>query len=180
MAVKEIKIYGETCLKQICVPVEDFGVEEKNLAQDMIQTMYAVRGIGLAAPQVGVLKRIIVLDVEQLKGKFQPIVLFDPEVLPLTKSGDGSPRGANYTFEEEGCLSIPGIREKVKRADRIIVRAWDLDGKSVQLKTRNLMSRVILHEIDHLDGILFVERVDFFRRLFLRPKLKKIKKEAGG
>lgn len=168
MAIKEIKKYGDICLRQHCLPIGDFTPSVEELAKNMLQTMYAARGIGLAAPQVGILKRIIVLDVESAiegEGKFHPIILINPEITD----------GSGHALAEEGCLSIPGIREEVKRIDKIVVRARNLKGESVKLEPYGLLSRVIQHEIDHLNGVLFIDRLDFFKRLFLRSKLKKIK-----
>ncbi len=138
-----------------------------DLIQNMFETMHSANGIGLAGNQVGVLRRVIVLDISEMEeGKgTKPMVLINPEV--ISKSGESS--------IEEGCLSIPGIRDDVKRAEKVTVKFRDGSPKEAILETTGLLGRVILHEIDHLNGVLFTDHLSPARRRFHKPALEKIR-----
>ena len=138
----------------------------RELVDDMFETMYDAPGIGLAATQVNVHQRIVVIDVS--KEKDQPLCLINPEI--IEKDGEEEC--------EEGCLSVPGIYEKVQRADRIKVRALDRDGKEFELDTGDLLAVCIQHELDHLNGKLFVDYLSPLKRQRIRKKLEKQKKAA--
>ena len=163
MSILSILHYPDPRLHQVSEPVTEVDASIVQLASDMAETMYAAPGIGLAAPQVGVHKRIIVVDVS--KDKSQLMVLINPEI--IAKEG--------MVEYEEGCLSVPGIYELLvnKRAEAIRVRALDVDGKSFELEAEDLLAICIQHEIDHLDGKLFVDYLSELKRSRIRNKLKK-------
>ena len=142
---------GDQVLRQPAKRVSKINEEIRQLARDMLQTMYSSDGIGLAAPQVGVHKRIIVVDPNPDKADTLPLVLINPEI----KSYGGS-----KVIDQEGCLSVPGVYCDVTRYDEIVVSFKDETGRPRTVKTTGLLSRVIQHEIDHLDGVLFVDLVD--------------------
>ena len=167
MVLKIVK-YPEPVLQQPGEPVTEFDGELKKFVADMFETMYASQGIGLAAPQVGVSKRITVVDLSQGKDPAQKLVLVNPEVI-LTE-------GKQY--EEEGCLSFPDIREKVVRAAKVRVRAQDENGKWLEMDGEELLARAFLHEIDHLDGILFIFRMSPLKRNLSLRKIRKMQSEG--
>jgi peptide deformylase len=157
MALK-IYTYGEPILRKIALPIRDIKEETLRLSQDMIATMLAAEGVGLAANQVGVLDRIIVVKPKEE----EPFVIINPEIIER--------QGAELL--EEGCLSIPGISEKVKRSSKLLARGIDLNGKDIRFEAEGLLARILEHEIDHLNGILFIDRLSLVKRGLLRPKLK--------
>lgn len=163
MAVLEIKRYPEEVLKKRALPVENIDKELQRLIDNMIETMYAAPGIGLAAPQVGVSKRLIVVDVSTKDAKYPLIVLINPETIEADSLIDS----------EEGCLSIPGYTSTIKRAGRIIVKGLDRDGRQVQIEGTGLLARALQHEIDHLDGILFVDRMSYIKKEFFKKRYLK-------
>jgi peptide deformylase len=167
MVLKIVK-YPEPVLQQPGEPVTDFDGNLKKFVADMFETMYASQGIGLAAPQVGVSKRITVVDLSQGKDPEQKLVLINPEVI-LTE-------GKQY--EEEGCLSFPDIREKVVRAAKVSVRAQDENGKWFEMDGEELLARAFQHEIDHLDGILFIFRMSPLKRNLSLRKIRKMQSEG--
>jgi peptide deformylase len=167
MVLKIVK-YPEPVLQQPGEPVTEFDAELKKFVADMFETMYASQGIGLAAPQVGVSKRITVVDLSQGKDPAQKLVLVNPEVI-LTE-------GRQY--EEEGCLSFPDIREKVVRAAKVRIRAQDEKGKWFEMDGEELLARAFLHEIDHLDGILFIFRMSPLKRNLSLRKIRKMQSEG--
>ncbi len=136
----------------------------KKLVNDMLETMYSAKGIGLAATQVNVHQRIVVIDVSEEKDK--PLCLINPEI--IEKEG--------IEESEEGCLSVPGFFEKVKRAERIKVKALDKEGKPFELEADNLLAVCIQHELDHLEGKLFVDYISSLKRQRIKKKLDKIHK----
>ncbi len=153
-------------MRQKALPIRKITDVEQKLAKDMLATMYAApNGVGLAAPQVGVLKRLIVIDLNRDDVSSKPLVLINPETQRL----DGE------SIEDEGCLSIPNITAEVKRANEAVVSALDMNEETVSVETEGLLARVLQHEIDHLDGVLFIDRVKGFRRQVLRKKLRKLK-----
>ena len=167
MAIREIKKYPDPILKKKCETVEEITEEIKNLGWDMIETMTEKEGIGLAAPQLGKLKRVIVVHLikerslkEKSEVKLQ--ILINPKIVKKTKETE---------IAEEGCLSFPGLWLKVKRWKGVEIEALDQDGKKVQIKAEGLPARIFQHEIDHLDGILFIDRISFWQKLKIRKKL---------
>jgi peptide deformylase len=134
----------------------------------MFESMYAAQGIGLAAPQIGISKRITVIDLSFKKNPEEKIVLINPEI--IHKEGKQN--------EEEGCLSLPEIREKVSRAERVRVRAQDVEGNWFEIDGEELLARAFQHEIDHLDGILFIFRVSALKRDLLLRKIRKMQKNG--
>lgn len=164
--ILRIRKYGDPVLETKAEPVTEFNGELKQLAADMFETMYANKGIGLAAPQVGVSKRLTVLDHSAGEEEAAKLVLVNPEILVR----EGTQIG------EEGCLSIPGFREDVKRAYRVRVRAQDLDGNFFETDGEELLARAIQHEIDHLDGILFLQHLSLLKRDLIKRKIRKLVK----
>ena len=146
--------------------VTEFNEELRTLAADMFESMYTAIGIGLAAPQIGVSKRITVIDLSNKKNPEEKIVLVNPEI--VHKEGK--------QVEEEGCLSLPDIRDKVSRAAKVKVRAQDLEGKTIELEGTELLARAFQHEIDHLDGILFPWRLSALKRDLILRKIRKLQK----
>jgi peptide deformylase len=167
MILKIVK-YPEPVLSQPGEPVTEFDTELKKLADDMFETMYASQGIGLAAPQVAVAKRVTVIDLSGGKDPAQKLVLVNPEI--IFREGK--------QYEEEGCLSFPEIREKVQRASKVKVRAQDLKGKWFEMEGEELLSRAFQHEIDHLDGMLFIFRMSSLKRDLVLRKIRKMQREG--
>jgi peptide deformylase len=170
MAILEMKLYGDDVLRECAVPLERITAAERQLAQDMLETMYAYRGVGLAAPQVGVSKRIIVIDIEPDDDSHKPTILINPQI--LRQEGEA-------VLLEEGCLSFPGIREEVKRPAEVVVEGLDETGKVVKIEGADLMARALQHEIEHLDGILFIDHFSRLKRKLLKNQLNKIKQQEG-
>ncbi len=175
MAVRVILKYPDPLLKIKAAPVESVDDEIRALIDDMTQTMYCFRGIGLAAIQLGVPKRVIVLDVPDLNHDD------DPETDPLEERGKGVLALVNpeITYSEgtivyeEGCLSVPGVNADVQRAAHVRLEALDIKGNKVEIEAEGLLSIVLQHEIDHLDGILFIDRLSRLKRELVKRKLKK-------
>jgi len=163
MAIREILIIGDPFLNRKAAPVELVDEEIVRLAWDMVETVHAAPGIGLAAPQVGVGQRIIVVDLSVGENKDELHILVNPEIV----AAEGE------AVCEEGCLSVPDIREKVARPYRVKVRGLDLEGRPVEIEGEDLLARALCHEIDHLDGILFVEKLSALKRALIKKKLKK-------
>lgn len=167
MMLKIVK-YPEPVLSQPGEPVTEFNADLAKLAEDMFETMYASQGIGLAAPQVAVSKRVTVVDLSQGKDPAQKLVLVNPEV--ILREG--------RQYEEEGCLSFPEIREKVVRAARVRVRAQNLKGKWFEMDGEELLARAFQHEIDHLDGMLFIFRMSALKRDLALRRIRKMQREG--
>ncbi|TAN43378.1 MAG: peptide deformylase [Nitrospirae bacterium] len=163
MAVLDIKKYPEKVLKQKAAPVTTFDDDLQRLIDDMIETMYAAPGVGLAAPQVGVSKRVAVIDISSKEESVPLIVLINPVI--RDKEGE-------IDFEE-GCLSIPDYTARVKRAESLVLSALDRAGQSVEIEAGGLLSIAFQHEIDHLDGILFIDRISPIKREFFKKRYKK-------
>lgn len=161
MAILEIKEYGEPVLREKSLPVKEITPEILNIIRDMAETMYTASGVGLAAPQVGILKRIIIIDVNE-EGL---IVLINPKIV----------RREGEVVEEEGCLSLPDIYSKVKRSSKVTVKALNENGEPIEITKEGLIARALEHEIDHLEGILFIDRIGRVERQILLNKLKKQK-----
>jgi peptide deformylase len=158
--------YPEPVLQQPGEPVTEFDNDLRKFVADMFETMYAAQGIGLAAPQVGVSKRVTVIDLSNAKDPARKMVLINPEVIQR----DGK------IYEEEGCLSFPEIREKVVRAAKVRIRAQDEFGKWFEAEGEELLSRCMQHEIDHLDGVLFIFRISSLKRDLALRKIRKMQR----
>jgi peptide deformylase len=156
---------GDPVLRKKAVEIEEVDDEIRQLADDMLETMYANDGVGLAAPQVGVGKRLIIYDNVEAGYRVDPQVLINPEIV----EEEGTCRG------EEGCLSIPEIKDMVTRAERIVVTGLDRDGNEVEFEAVDMVARIIQHEIDHLDGILFVDRLGGIKKKLAMSRWKKVR-----
>jgi len=166
MVLKVVK-YGDPVLEQKTEPVTEFGTPElQKLVDDMFDTMYAAKGVGLAAPQIGVSKQVTVIDISAGEEGGEKLVLINPEIVERSGSQLG----------EEGCLSIPGFREDVKRAMRVKVKAQDVKGDTQELDAEELLSRAMQHEIDHLHGVLFLSHLSPLKRDLIRRKIRKLQK----
>jgi peptide deformylase len=167
MILKIVK-YPEPVLSQPGEPVTEFNDELRKFVADMFETMYAAQGIGLAAPQVAVSKRVTVIDLSMGKNPAEKLVLINPEIIAR--------EGKQY--EEEGCLSFPDIREKVQRAWQVTVRAQDEHGEWFEMDGEELLSRAFQHEIDHLDGMLFIFRMSGLKRDLALRRIRKMQREG--
>lgn len=168
MAILRITHYPEPVLLTVGKPVleDEFNEDLKKLVEDMFETMYSSRGVGLAAPQVAVSKRLFVMDCSGGEDESQKIALINPEILHV----EGEQVG------DEGCLSFPGIYTKVKRDLRAIVRYQDVNGNFQELDGEDLTARCALHETDHCDGIVFLDRMTTLKREMAKRKIKKLQK----
>ncbi len=146
MAIRNIRLIGDRVLTKVCRPVDEMTDKIQTLIDDMFDTMYDACGVGLAAPQVGILKRIVVIDV----GDGEAYCLINPEIVETSGSQTG----------DEGCLSVPGKAGKVTRPDHVVVRALDENMEPIEVTGEGLLARAICHECEHLDGILYVEHVE--------------------
>jgi peptide deformylase len=162
-----LRFYGDPVLRRKCRPVREFDDKIRDLAREMTETMHASRGIGLAANQVGARERIIVIDPTAGEEEGETIVLVNPRLARLSDP---------YT-DEEGCLSFPGLRLSVPRALEVRVEAVDLSGNPVAHEARGLLARALQHEMDHLNGVLFVDRLPWRTRLAMLFKLPKLKRQ---
>jgi len=160
--------YGDPILEKAAAAITKFDDELEDLAEDMFASMYAAQGVGLAAPQIGKGLRLAVVDVTSGKNPEGKIILVNPEVT----HGEGEKR------EEEGCLSIPGFRGYVVRPQFVTVRAQDTQGKTFEIRGEDLLARAFCHEIDHLNGILFLQHLSMLKRDLIRRKIKKLKKQG--
>ena len=158
--------YGAPVLEKPAAAVEKFDEELNKLCADMFESMYAAQGVGLAAPQIGVGLRLAVIDVSAGKNPEAKLVLANPEII----HAEGEQR------EEEGCLSLPGFRGNVIRPQFVTVRAQDATGKSYEMRSEGLLARAFCHEIEHLDGILFIQHLSMLRRDLIRRKIRKARK----
>lgn len=151
MAIRQLRYDGDEILKKVSKPVEEINDKIKDLANDMLDTMYKNDGIGIAACQVGMLKRIITYDVDYIKddGKKKPHVLINPVITSLSKK---------MITAEEGCLSYPNIFGNVDRHEKVTVEALDINGKKIKITAKDIEAVVIQHEYDHLDGIVFIDK----------------------
>jgi peptide deformylase len=160
--------YGDPILEKRTAPVKNFDAELEALTEDMFASMYAASGVGLAAPQIGKSMRLTVVDVTGGKNPEAKIVLANPEII----HAEGEVR------EEEGCLSIPGFRGYVMRPQFVTIRAQNAKGESFEIRGENLLARAFCHEIDHLNGILFLQHLSMLKRDLIRRKIKKLKKQG--
>ena len=170
MALLPIIIAPDARLKVTCDPVENVGTDIVTLLDDMLGTMYAAPGLGLAAPQVDVQKRLLVVDVSRDPDNRDPKFLINPELLEVSEE----------LFKyEEGCLSLPEHYAEVERPAKILVRYLDRDGKAKELEAEDILATVIQHEMDHLDGVLFVDHISSLKRSLIIRKLRKTKKHKA-
>ncbi|MDT4288508.1 peptide deformylase [Methylomonas sp. MO1] len=167
MSILTILEFPDKRLRTVAAEVDTVDDGIKTLVDNMIETMYAAKGVGLAATQVNVHKRVIVMDVSE--NKDEPICLINPQIIER----DG------VEESEEGCLSVPGFFEKVSRAEHIKVKALNRDGESFELEASELLAVCIQHEMDHLEGKLFVDYLSAFKRNRIKAKLDKIHKSQG-
>lgn len=164
--IREIVKYPDPILQRPTEKVVDFDEELRTLAEDMFESMYKAAGIGLAAPQIGVGRRITVIDLSNKQKPEDKIVLVNPEIT----------HREGKQVEEEGCLSLPDIRDKVARAAKVTVKAQDLEGNWFEMDGTELLARAFQHEIDHLDGILFPWRLSGLKRDLILRKIRKLQK----
>ncbi len=171
MAVREIKLLGDPVLREPAEVVAELDDEVRTLVKEMFETMYLAEGIGLAAPQVGVSTRVLVVDLgEADEDGAGAVALVNPRVLESSRKKDKA---------SEGCLSIPGIEEIVERPETVTVEGTDPDGEFLTMEVSGLLSRALQHEIDHLDGILFIDRVSPLKRRMLLKKWQKSRAEEA-
>jgi peptide deformylase len=168
MAILPIRIYGDPILRRKSVRVKVVDDEIRRLAADMVDTMFENNGVGLAAPQVGLSLRLLVADASHRDGGGGPRVFINPEILEAWDE---------WTFDE-GCLSLPGLSAELVRPEAIIVRYHDETGAEYEEEFHQLWARVLQHEIDHLDGRLFVDRMSPMRRALIERKLKELARES--
>jgi len=168
MSILPLVTYGAAVLRKPAEPVTEIDEEIQKLIDDMAETMFAAPGAGLAAPQVGISKRIIVIQSLQDPSGKEFLALINPEII----------RTEGKAVTEEGCLSVlpgfrDGFRQEVARAEKVVVRALDRKGKTIEIEGVGLMARVLQHEIDHLDGLLYIDRLSPAKRDVIKRKLKK-------
>jgi len=163
MAVREILVYPDPRLREMAEPVAAVDQEIRTLVEDMAETMYAAPGVGLAANQIGVLKRVFVIDIADEEEPSNLMVFINPEIIDTT---------GTQTYQE-GCLSFPGGSEEIKRAERVVVRALDVNGKPFELEAEGLLAVAIQHENDHLNGVLMIDKLGPLKRRRLGQKIKK-------
>lgn len=167
MSILTILEFPDKRLRSVAQEVAQVDARIKTLVDDMLETMYAAKGVGLAATQVNVQKRVIVMDISEDKN--EPICLINPEIIETV----------GVEESEEGCLSVPGFFEKVSRAEHIKVKALNRDGEAFEMEARDLLAVCIQHEMDHLQGKLFVDYLSAFKRNRIKAKLEKIHKQQG-
>jgi peptide deformylase len=170
MAKRDIIIAPDPRLKKVCTPVDKIDSETATLMTDMLETMYAAPGVGLAAPQVGVSKRIIVVDPSRGKESPNPHMIANPEIVWSSE---------DTKVHEEGCLSLPQYYEEVVRPDRIRLQYLNENNEKCEIEADGFFSVVIQHEMDHLDGVLFVDHISSLKRGMILRKLKKTKKQMA-
>jgi peptide deformylase len=160
--------WPEPVLLKKATKVTEFNDDLRQLVEEMFESMYAAQGIGLAAPQIAISKRLTVIDVSFKKNPEEKLVLINPEI--IEREGK--------QVEEEGCLSLPEIREKVQRAAKVKVRAQDINGEWFEVEGEELLARAIQHEIDHLDGVLFIDRLSRLKKDLVMRRIKKMIKNG--
>lgn len=166
MSLLKIVHYPEPVLLSVGKPVTEFDENLKKMVEDMFETMYSAKGVGLAAPQVAVSQRLFVMDCSGGEDESEKIALINPNIIHV--------EGEQYG--DEGCLSFPGLYQKVQRSLRVIVRAQDIDGNEFELDIEDLPARCVLHETDHCDGIVFLDRMTALKRQLAKQKIKRLQK----
>jgi peptide deformylase len=162
--IRPIRLWGDAVLEKPAAVVTNITDAEVKLVQDMTETMYKAPGVGLAAPQIGVSQRIMVTDATGGEEQGHLLTIVNPEIVMA--------EGEQY--EEEGCLSIPGFSANVLRPKKVVLRGVDLDGKEIFLEGSDLLARAFCHEMDHLNGLFFLEHLSFLKRDMIRRKIKKL------
>lgn len=170
MALRPIRLYPDPVLREPAREVELFDADLRALAADMIETMHAAPGVGLAAPQVGVSLRLCVIDISGGEDPAAVRILANPEIL----FEEGS------ELAEEGCLSIPAFTERLERPLAVRISAQDLEGRPIEIEGKGLLARALRHEVDHLEGVLFVDRLRGLRRERAKRALRRMVEERGG
>jgi peptide deformylase len=165
-----LRYFGDPALRRRAVPVRAVSGETRALVEGMYAEMYAARGLGLAAPQVGVSERVFVVDLEEEEGRRVKRAFINPVMVEKSGTMTG----------EEGCLSIPGLYADVKRHAAVVFEAQDETGAPFRVEATGLLARALQHELDHLDGVLFVDRLSLVRRRLVAPKLERIREELRG
>ncbi len=168
MSIAKIVVYPSSVLQATANEIENIDARVVRLAGEMAETMYAASGVGLAAPQVGVSERLIIVDVRHPKGEKELITLINPEIVEL----DGR------IVSEEGCLSLPGIYEDVARAEQVLVRGYDLNERQREIEAEGLLAVALQHEIDHLEGVLFIDRISRLKRGIIQRRMRKLIREG--
>ncbi|WP_332698800.1 peptide deformylase [Devosia sp.] len=171
MAIRPILVIPDARLRAVADPIIEVDDEIKTLARDMLDTMYDAPGIGLAAPQIGVMKRIVVMDLAPEGETPEPMVLINPEITHF---------GEQMQVTEEGCLSIPELYYEVERPNEVTVKYTDLDGKEVIKEAEGKLAVCIQHELDHLDGVLYIDYLSRLKRDRVIKKFDKAAKRAAG
>jgi peptide deformylase len=166
--VRQIVKYGSQVLRQPCAPVTQIDPAVKALVRDLFDSMKAAEGVGLAAPQLGILRRVVVVDVSRQHPEVLPISLINPRIV----AAEGR------EVEEEGCLSFPDLYGQVPRHAKVRVEALDINGKQFSIETEGFYARALQHELDHLDGKLFIDYLSPLKRQLMRGRLKTLKKEG--
>jgi peptide deformylase len=167
MAILDIVYFGDPRLEKVSEPISEVTPEVRKLARDMFETMYYTSGVGLSAPQIGVNKRLLVIDVSGGEDRSKQLTVINPVVIETNGSQTG----------REGCLSFPGLFASVTRPNFVKIRGLNLEGKEVEVEGSELLARALLHEIDHLDGILYIQRMKKSDREVIVRKMKKIKSQ---
>jgi len=167
MTLRQILTEPNKILRQKSLPVENVDKDLQILMEDMLETMYAAPGIGLAAIQVGIPKRVIVLDIEQKEGKKNPLFFVNPEIIEKSK---------NLSTYEEGCLSVPGQFAEIDRPDKCHVKYLDYYGEKKEINAEGMLATCIQHEMDHLEGVLFIDYLSKLKKTMIIKKLSKQKK----
>ncbi len=165
---RKILIEPDPILRKKCAPLEKVDDDIRKLMKDMLETMYDAPGIGLAAVQIGILKRLVVLDVSKDENKKDPLFLINPEIISKSE---------NSSVYEEGCLSLPGQFAEIERPAECFLKYIDLNGKEKKLKANGLLSTCIQHEVDHLNGVLFIDYLSKLKKDMIIKKLVKQKKD---
>ncbi|MCK5795221.1 MAG: peptide deformylase [Anaerolineales bacterium] len=162
--IRKIVVYPDPGLMQVSSTITEFGEELRALVKDMYETLYAAPGIGLAAPQVGVNQRVVVLDLTAGEEEGNQVVLVNPQIL----------EEEGIQKEEEGCLSLPDLQAVVGRPARAKVSAQDLEGNFFEIEGEGLLARALSHEIDHLKGVLYIDKLSFLKKDLMKRKIKKL------
>ena len=166
--LRPIVLYGDEVLEKPAEIVTTISDEEIQLVKDMVETMYKAPGVGLAANQIGVSKRIMVTDPSGGEKRNELITVVNPEIV----AADGE------QFEDEGCLSVPGFTSAVLRPKRVVLKGVDLDGKEITIEAKDLLARAFCHEMDHLNGVFFLDHLSFIKRDIIKRKIRKLMKQG--
>ena len=166
--LRPIVLYGAEVLARPSQPVHEISDAEVQLVKDMVETMYKAPGVGLAAPQVGVGKRIMVTDPSAGEKRNQLITIINPEIA----------ESEGEQLEDEGCLSIPGFSAVVLRPKKVVLKGIDLNGKEITVEGKDLLARAFCHEMDHLNGVFFLDHLSFLKRDLIKRKIRKLVKQG--